>query len=304
MKCRRCQTPAVIKLPRHNTAFCRDCFEDYLHKQVIKAISSEKMFQKDETILVAVSGGKDSLALWHILNQLGYQTVGLHLNLGIGSYSERSQELTERFAKGRNLELIIQNYQETYGLGVVEIAKASARPPCSACGTMKRHHFNRIAMEKGFSVVATGHNLDDEASRLFGNLLNWQMPYLEKQSPALSDHCGKRARKVKPLYRLPEREMAAYAILNQIDYILEECPKSKGAKMFVYKEALNTLEIASPGRKLAFYLGFLKEKARFFPSRIEENPNVCNRCGQPSQGETCSYCRLVTRVQVNTKVKA
>lgn len=298
MKCRRCQSPAVIKLPRHNTAFCRDCFEDYLYKQVIKAIATDKMFSKEESILVAVSGGKDSLALWHILDKLGYKTVGLHLNLGIGHYSERSQERTESFAKSRDLELIVQNYQKTYGLGIVEIAKESGRPPCSACGTMKRHHFNRIAMEKGFSVMATGHNLDDEASRLFGNLLNWQIPYLEKQSPTLSDNEGKWARKVKPLYRLPEREMAAYAILNKIDYILEECPKSKGAKMFVYKEALNKLEIASPGRKLAFYLGFLREKEQLFPPKIEGNPKVCGGCGQPCQGEICGYCRLVARVGV------
>ncbi|MBN4054433.1 TIGR00269 family protein [Nitrospira defluvii] len=296
MKCRRCENTAVIKLPRHNSAFCDPCFQGYLHKQVIKAISENTMFQKNEAILVAVSGGKDSLVLWEILIRLGYQTVGLHLNLGIGEYSQRSQQQAESFAASRGLKLIVQDYKEDYGLGVVEIAKKTARPPCSACGTMKRHHFNRIAMDRGFPVVATGHNLDDEAARLLGNLLSWQTDYLQKQTPVLSDKGGLWARKVKPLYRLPEREIAAYAVLNRIDYIIEECPMSKGAKMFTYKETLNRIEERSPGSKLQFYLGFQKQRPLSFPSRIEETKLTCRVCGQPSLGERCSYCRLMDRV--------
>ncbi len=296
MKCRKCKKPAVLKMPRHNTAFCDCCFQDYLLKQVQKAISDGKMFFKEAPILVAVSGGKDSLALWDILIKLGYETVGLHLNLGIGAYSATSQQMVEQFAQTRNLRLITHGYQEAYGLGVVEIAKASARPACSACGTMKRHHFNRIAIEEGFPVVATGHNLDDEAARLLGNLLKWQVPYLEKQSPVLSDDNGKWAKKVKPLYRLPEREMAAYAILNRIDYIVEECPMSNGAKAFTYKETLNRLEEASPGAKHQFYLGFLKQKEKSFPSPPPvTDADACLTCGQPSLGEQCGYCRLIER---------
>ncbi len=286
-------------MPRHNTAFCDPCFQTYLLHQVEKAISDGKMFHKDDSVLVAVSGGKDSLALWDILRRLGYKTVGLHLNLGIGPYSEASQKRTETFADSRSLELIIHNYKVSYGLGVVEIAKSSARPPCSACGTMKRHHFNRIAIDKGYRVVATGHNLDDEAARLLGNLLKWQLPYLEKQSPVLSSDGGKWAKKVRPLYRLPEREIAAYAVLNRIEYIIEECPMSKGAKMFLYKETLNQLEEASPGAKHQFYLGFLKEKEKIFPTpKPAEDSDCCLTCGQPSQGEQCGYCRLIERATI------
>ncbi len=283
-------------MPRHNSAFCDLCFRDYLHKQVMKAISDQRMFEDGQPILVAVSGGKDSLVLWDILIKRGYPTVGLHLNLGIGEYSRISQAHVEKFARSRDLELIVQSYQDDYGLGVVDIAKETARPPCSACGTMKRHHFNRIAMEKGFAVVATGHNLDDEAARLLGNLLNWQIPYLKKQMPVLSDEGGKWARKVKPLYRLPEREIAAYAVLNQIDYIIEECPMSKGAKTFLYKEMLNRLEENSPGSKLQFYLGFLKERPSAFPQQIEAETQRCASCGQPCGGDLCGYCRLIQRV--------
>lgn len=296
MKCRRCRESAVIKMPRHNTAFCPSCFHIYFYQQVEKAISSGGMFQEEERVLVAVSGGKDSLVLWDVLIHLGYAAVGLHLNLGIDRYSETSQMKVIDFARSRNLELIIQDYKEDDGLGVLEVARASRRPPCSACGTMKRHHFNRIAMDKGFNVLATGHNLDDEAARLFGNLLSWQIPYLEKQTPILSDDGGKWAKKVKPLYRLPEREIAAYAVLNNIDYIIEECPMSKGAKTFLYKKMLNQIEEKSPGTKHQFYFGFLKQRTSIFPSHAEKDMRTCSVCHQPCGGEVCSYCRLLKKV--------
>jgi len=296
VKCRRCQKPAVIKMERHNTSLCRYCFDFYLFDQLKKAVTEGEMFRRDEPVLVAVSGGKDSLVLWHALMKLGYQTTGLHLNLGIGAYSAQSQKKAEAFAEAHRLKLILHDYKEAYGLGVTEIAMETARPPCSACGTMKRHHFNRIAMEYGFPVVATGHNLDDEAARLLGNVLAWQEAYLGKQSPVLSDEGGRWARKVKPLYRLTEREVAAYAVMNRIDYIVEECPMSKGAKMLLHKEMLNRLEEASPGTKHKFYLGFLERKGLFPPLEKEENPNCCSSCGQPSQESLCSFCRLMERV--------
>lgn len=282
-------------MTRHNTSYCSFCFQFYIYEQVRRALSERKMLQKKEPVLVAVSGGKDSLALWDILIKLGYHAVGLHLNLGIGSYSETSQNKVEAFARSRDLELITHAYQESYGLGVMEIARETARPACSACGTMKRYHFNRIARENGFPVVATGHNLDDEAARLLGNILQWQNHYLQKQSPVLSGDDGKWAKKVRPLYRLTEREIAAYTVISKIDYIVEECPMSKGAKMFLYKEVLNQLEEASPGTKHQFYLGYLQKKEEIF-SPLGENNQCCLSCGQPTQGSICSYCRLMERV--------
>ncbi|NOY65443.1 MAG: tRNA(Ile)-lysidine synthetase, partial [Nitrospirae bacterium] len=82
MKCRLCDSLAVISLPRHNSAFCRNHFVEFFRKQVKRAIKSYRMFNKNERILVCVSGGKDSLTLWHILNEFGYNTTGLYINLG------------------------------------------------------------------------------------------------------------------------------------------------------------------------------------------------------------------------------
>src|SRR5574337_728326 len=99
MNCTKCKTKAVIDLPRHNAAFCKGCFNVFVHDQTAKAIKSQKMFGKDDRILVAVSGGKDSLALWDILLKLGYHADALYVNLGIGTYSQESHRKVTKFAE-------------------------------------------------------------------------------------------------------------------------------------------------------------------------------------------------------------
>ena len=103
MKCTRCRAPAEVELRQHNSGFCRSCFILYFQRQVERAIAKERMFSPEEAVLVAVSGGKDSLALWDVLIALGYQTTGLHLSLGIGTYSDQSTAKTAAFAAARAL---------------------------------------------------------------------------------------------------------------------------------------------------------------------------------------------------------
>ena len=107
MKCTRCKEPAEVKLRAHNSAFCRACFVFFFQRRVVRAIEHERMFDRTSRILVAVSGGKDSLALWDVLVSLGYATTGLYLGLGIGSYSDRSREKVEAFAAARSLPLTV-----------------------------------------------------------------------------------------------------------------------------------------------------------------------------------------------------
>lgn len=309
MNCVKCKTKAVLGLPRHNAAFCKPCFDGFVHDQVARAIKSERMFGLQDRILVAVSGGKDSLALWDILLKMGYKADALYVDLGIPAYSAKSHEKVRRFAETvaqpKGAALLVHKVEEAEGAGIRELADLIHRPTCSTCGTIKRYQFNRAAVERDYDVMATGHNLDDEAARLLGNILHWQEDYLEKQGPTLPASMDGFARKVKPLYRLAEREIAAYALLNRIDYIVDECPMAKGSKMLQYKDVLNRLETESPGTKQAFYWGFLERQAKLRPaeSAMTEKDRAslhpCSACGQPTTGELCSYCKMMARAKTS-----
>ena len=299
--CRRCRSrELVIELRRHNASFCKDCFLHHCRQQVERTIDHFDMIGRGERVLVAVSGGKDSLALWDILLDLEIAADGLYLGLGIGEYSSESGDATRAFAKRRDAQLIEVDLPSEFGFDIPTAAEITRRVPCSACGLSKRHLFNTVARERGYDVVATGHNLDDEAAVLFGNVLRWDTDYLGRQLPVLPSSDGF-ARKVKPLVRLGEREMAAYCVLKGIDYIVEECPNAEGNKHLGYKEALNAIEDQSPGSKASFYLGFLDRASHLFSKSTaasREELHECASCGSPTTGDVCAFCKLRQRVSV------
>ncbi|MEK9938573.1 MAG: tRNA 2-thiocytidine biosynthesis TtcA family protein, partial [Ilumatobacter sp.] len=180
-KCRSCGEPAVVDLPRHNANFCSVHLQQLCTRQVERAISDHSMFAPEDRILVAVSGGKDSLALWDMLIELGYRADGLYIGLGIGEYSEESHRITAEFADTRGLTLHTVDLRAEHGFDIPTAARATKRVPCSACGLSKRHIFDRETRRHGYDVLATGHNLDDEAAVLLGNTIRWDVDYLSRQ---------------------------------------------------------------------------------------------------------------------------
>jgi uncharacterized protein (TIGR00269 family) len=298
MKCTVCRGPAVIDLRRHNANFCGDHFLKFCRDQVARAIDDHAMIVPGQRVLVAVSGGKDSLALWDLLLSLGHDVDGMTIGLGIGDYSEASTATSVAFAAERGLKLTTVDLRGDYGYDIPTAAAVTRRVPCSSCGMSKRHLIDKAALDGGYDVVATGHNLDDEAAVLLGNVLHWQTEYLGRQVPVLEERPGF-PRKVKPLIRLSERETAAYCVVRGIDYVVDECPMAAGNRHLRYKDALNGIEAASPGTKHAFYFEFLaKASDRFRPdaTAAQDGLTPCTSCGSPTTGEVCAFCRLVDRV--------
>ncbi len=311
MKCKKCGEKASVNMRQHRMALCKEHFVEWIPEQTERFIKKYNMFTRDEKILVAVSGGKDSLALWDILTRLGYKADGLYLGLGIDggvNYSDESHRLTAQFAEKNGLTLHTVNIEEEYGHSIPVLSDISFRghgKPCSVCGLTKRHEMNRIARDLGYDVLATGHNLDDEAAVLFGNTLQWSADYLLRQGPVLPSKEGL-ARKVKPLCRFYEREMTAYSIARGIEYIYDECPFAEGATQVFYKETLNQLENTRPGIKLTFYLRFLeaRESGELFIKKEEAPTHIhpCAKCGQPTSApDLCSFCRMLEKANAVTE---
>lgn len=301
MRCRKCDRRAVFNMRHHKLALCEEHYPPWFVQQTARALHKYRMIPPDAPVLVAISGGKDSLALWDVLLKLGYCADGVYIDLGIDEgtcYSARSRDKAVAFARRHpEARLTVVDVRERYGETMPRVAtrRRRARRICSICGVIKRHEMNRVAVEQGYAALATGHNLDDETATLFGNVLHWQMGYLIRQGPVLPADAPGWARKIKPFCRFYERETAAYVLLEGIDYIYDECPHAAGATSLDHKATLNQMEHASPGTKLHFYTNFLRAKAEglFREPDTEVTLHPCVQCGQPTSAEgLCAFCRL------------
>jgi uncharacterized protein (TIGR00269 family) len=306
MHCRKCGEKAIINMRQHKLALCAAHYLDWVPEQVERAIKRYHMFTRHERLLVAVSGGKDSLSIWDILIRLGYQADGLYIGLGIDEgirYSLNSFDFAQAFATQNNLQLHVVDIKAAYGETVPELTSRTHRgryKPCSVCGLTKRQVMNKLARDQQYDALVTGHNLDDEAAILFGNTLNWIGTYLIRQGPVLEADRPGLVRKVKPLCRMYEREMAAYAYLRGIAYIPDECPFAQGSTSIYNKEILNKLETDRPGTKLYFYLSFLQARRDgLFSEAIDKRAELvhsCIECGQPTSAPgLCAFCRMFAR---------
>ncbi len=288
---------------QHRLRLCADHFVEWFVTMTQRTIAKYDMFTPSDKVLVAVSGGKDSLALWDVLLKLGYQAQGMYIGLGIDEgvgYSDQSLAKCHQFVAEHHPDAVLHvvDVAGEYGQAIPELARTRQRGrgrPCAVCGLVKRHVMNRVARDGGFVAIATGHNLDDEVAVLMQNTLHWQTGYLARQAPVLAERDGL-ARKAKPFVRLYERETAAYVLVQGIDYIYDECPFAKGSTTNFYKELLNQLELNSPGAKQQFYLHFLQARGNGSVSFAEAEQgelHPCRQCGQPTTaGDLCAFCRL------------
>ncbi len=297
MKCKKCAQRAIAHMPEHKLALCGKCYPEWFLEHTERAIRKFKMFTHQDRILVAVSGGKDSLALWHALRELGYESDGLYIDLGIvgrDGYSDKSRRACLALAEELDRPLRIEKVVEAVGAAIPQIKNLTARSSCSACGLIKRYCMNRTSLEMGYDAIATGHNLDDEVAVLFSNTLRWETGYLSRQYPVLEDRDGLK-KKVKPFIYFTEKQTTLYALVKRLPYVRDECPYAVGATTLEYKEIINQLEHQAPGTKRRFLDGFFKTR-HLFAQSDDVTLTPCTVCSQPTVGEVCAYCRLIGQV--------
>ncbi len=286
-RCNTCGKDAYVVLRSPKMALCKEHFQEYFERRVESTIKRYHMMDNVNKLLVAVSGGKDALALVISLKNLGYDFDCLHINLGIASYSEKSENIAKKQCEILNKKLHVVDLRSLVGKGIGEVR--TRRKVCSYCGLTKRYIMNKFAWDMGYDALATGHNLDDEASFIFSNIIHWNVELLARQGPVLGE--GKKlVRKIKPLYEISEFMIEKYADIFGIEYQKESCPYSTGAKSIDYKKIINRIEDSSPGTKIGFVRGFLKNRDLFKAEEMELKE--CKICGMPTTSDICSFCRF------------
>ncbi|WP_457613110.1 tRNA-5-methyluridine(54) 2-sulfurtransferase [Methanocaldococcus sp.] len=288
MKCRFCNSPSYVEIryPK-KINLCKEHFIEYFEDRVKKSIEKYKMLNKDEKILVAVSGGKDGhVAAW-ILKKLGYNIELFHINLGIRGFSDESLRAVKALAEKLNTPLHVVDLKEITGKTIEDIKGKK----CSICGITKRYLMNKFGYERGFDVIITGHNLDDEVSFILNNVLNWNIRYLAKHEPVLPAH-DKFLKKVKIFFEIDEYLILKYAEAEEIPFTTAKCKFAEGAITLKHRAYLNELEKERAGIKLQFLYGYMKNRHLFKVEEEDFQFRECEVCGMTSAGKICSFCRV------------
>lgn len=287
MKCKSCSKKAVI------SNYCSDHFIDYFENTVKDTIKQFFLLKKSDKVVVAVSGGKDSLTTLYVLKKLGYKVDGLAIDEGISNYRERTLGDLDKFSKEHNIKINIILFKAEFKYDLDEILKKHKLNPCYVCGVFRRYLLNKYS--KKYDVIATGHNLDDEAQAIMMNIAKAQPELLSRLGPVTGLKNSKYfTKRIKPLYLLKDREVKAYTVLKGFRVQYSECPYSFASFRASVQEELNNLEQKQPGVKLNIIQNFLdnqdKIKDKFSTT---ETVNTCIKCGEPSSGEICKTCEIM-----------
>jgi uncharacterized protein (TIGR00269 family) len=302
--CRLCGGQAAYSIEHAKMMLCQDCFIKYYEKKIYNTIMKHGMLRGARNVAVAVSGGKDSMALLTAMSKLvpekfpNIKLVAIHINLGIEGYSEKCQEIVKMVCEGLGVEYVIHDLLGREGYRILDLKSTPlGRRICGACGTVKRYLMNRLAYEIGADRLATGHNLDDIVELLFEFYLKGSVEDLVRVRPVSWSDNPKLVTKIKPLIELTERENTYYAMAQGIPLLDVACPLAEGSRMLRRKKLIGLIEREIPGFKHMFYKSHVKrilprlEKTVPEPSLME-----CEKCGMPSLSNTCSYCKLVSRL--------
>ncbi|MFH1174096.1 MAG: TIGR00269 family protein [archaeon] len=274
-----CGNPAVIE------TLCREHFLESIERKVKETIDRFNLIMPNDKILVAASGGKDSMTLALILHKLQYTFDILAIDEGIPGYREHTLSELLTFCKQQGFPPPnVVSFKDVLGDSLQELLQS--HKPCTVCGTFRRYLLNKYA--KGYDKLATGHNLDDEAQTILMNVYKGQPFLLAKLGPITKAN-AQFTRRIKPLYFCTERETRAYAFLNNLPLAFHECPYTHESYRDAVRSVLNNAEQQS-GMKRNIVNAFLVMHERL---REERNLRQCERCGEASSGRICKACQLL-----------
>lgn len=253
------------------------------------------MIERNEIIAIALSGGKDSVVLSHVIKTLygGRRDIELHaitVDEGIEDYRPPTVEISERLCRELDMEHHVVSFRDEVGLELDEIVKRGGRNACSYCGVFRKYLLNKKAREIGATKLATGHNLDDETQTI---LLNFLQSDIERMARLVPSRVQKGlVMRIKPLREIYEQEIVVYALLHNLPVSLEECPYSREPVRAVVRDFLYEFENRYPGRKFSVMRSFETLLPCLWEMYPQIDLNNCELCGEPTPKKICQACEL------------
>lgn len=303
-----CSEKPVIELYSGEN-LCKSHFTGYFESKVLKTIRQFELIEKDENLGVALSGGKDSLTVLHILKKLSEKNSKININAiaideGIHNYRDKTLEKARDFCDKSNIQLHIFSYKEEFGLTLDEMLKILEVKPCSICGVFRRYLLNKKSKELKLTKLATGHNLDDECQSIMMNQMKNNIHASARLGPKVGlIQDSKFVQRIKPLYLCTEKEVTAYAFINGLLDEFNECPNVPQSFRANVRDMLNNLENKYPGTKYSTVNSFLQTLHLLKQKFKSEAIKVCAKCSEPSANDICNACVYLEKLKQKTEIK-
>ena len=277
-------TDELHELSEFGKAVCDGCLPQFLRRRVNSTVRRFQMIRRNETVAVAISGGSDSSALLHMLHALRARTyfrlLAIHIDMGLGEYSERSLGACDTLAKRLGVRLVIERVAD-YGIHVEPVKHW---PMCAVCGGIRRCLLPRVATREGADALATGHTLDDQLQYVLKNLLSGK----PETPPPVRPATPGAPRKIKPFYLVPDSATKLYVRAEELPICADVCPEFH-PETHRFKRVFGLLEELAPMGKPQVLLG-LRKGLRSRPREKPEHP--CPDCAEPTTMAVCPLCRL------------
>lgn len=275
----------------------REKFNQSLIGRVRSVINEYDLFGDGKKIAIALSGGKDSVLTLHLLNEFkdkyNIELVAISIDEGIEGYRREGLQIARENTDKLGMDLVEKSFEDEFGSRLDQIS-GRYKSACIPCGVFRRYLINRTAYELGADKVATGHNLDDEIQSFLMSFARADFRRFSKFGPKLEQIHPLLIPRIKPLWKIPEKDVGTWAVLNEIPVHFAECPYAHLSLRGKIKNYLNQLEEDHPGSKIAIMKSFQKT----FKNRETQIELVgCQRCGEPSSLDLCKTCEMLEEIK-------
>jgi len=295
--------------PYSGERLCRKCFCESIEDKIRATIAKYEMLKPDDRIMVAVSGGKDSVSLLHILTKIEEafpeaSVCAVTVDEGIRGYRDEALKVAAKNCQKLGIEHVVVSFKEMYGheldeiVGMLKERRETGLTPCSYCGVLRRRALNTVARKAGVDKLATAHNLDDETQTMLLNIVHGDVLRIARVKPVLTETHWKLIQRIKPMCEVPEKEIAFYAYLKKIEFQGLPCPYARTALRSDIRTVLNRMEEKHAGTKFTIFRSIEKIRPALEAMAEKEKLRDCKKCGEPTTGEVCKSCQMLKELHI------